>query len=824
MTTITGNKTDETFIALNGVSYNGQGGVDTLVFSGSYASYDIELKNTGNIKTDVSWSGGSLDTKWIERFVFSDGVYNVTTDTFTANPPPATPTLSIADAAVNEEAGTITFTVTLSAPAVTPVTFNYSTADGTAGSADYVGVTNQIGTIGAGQTSTTITIALINDNTVESGGETFFVNLSNPVGATIADGQAVGTILEQDQLIVGTAGNDDGVSNPTLVGGNGDDTIQGLGGDDGLVGGLGNDALIGGAGFDRAIYTNATTGISVALAAGTVTVGTSTDTLQGIELVRGSGFADSYSAVGFGPTGNPNNSTEGNNFNAFEGLAGDDQVTGNGNTRIEYTNATAGVTVDLSAPALGAPVGATGFATGDASVGNDTIFGGVTRVRGSEFADTITGGGANEILEGRGGNDTINGGGGIDIALFNGVRGNYTITPGGVPGSSTVTDNVGGEGTDTLTNVELTEFSDAYNLNQRVLNLNGFGLAGGKQVFGTNLTNAGVGDNLTMGLNANGRFIDLVDGGTDTLTLAVAGNYNLNLARVEIIAGSGGADVVTLQNAASGMTVNLGTGSDSLNLSSASDTVTVTNVETVFSGGGVDSVTFLHNDASAGQTFNLAGGDDTLILAGSDSNYSLTLFGNMTVVGASDSGNEVVNVVNNQLGTTFDLGAGIDTLTLNSSAFPNSVTVQNVENVTAVGSMPDTIVIAGNSGGTTTVTAGGGGDQITASADQDHMRFITPGDLPFDLPGAGQRDIVTGFDADEDKFVFDDGAGTAFSGSVGWAQTNFAGNEIILVDIDGGGTLDANNDSVEGDYAGWEMAIGVVGLTGTLDNSDFLVI
>jgi hypothetical protein len=27
-----------------------------------------------------------------------------------------------------------------------------------------------------------------------------------------------------------------------------------------------------------------------------------------------------------------------------------------------------------------------------------------------------------------------------------------------------------------------------------------------------------------------------------------------------------------------------------------------------------------------------------------------------------------------------------------------------------------------------------------------------------------------------------------------------------------------------GDYAGWEMAIGVVNLTGTLDNIDFLIV
>ena len=74
MTTITGDKTNETFNAQDGVSYNGQGGIDSLVFSGVFASYDIDLKDTGNIKTDVSWADGTLDTKWIERFVFADGV------------------------------------------------------------------------------------------------------------------------------------------------------------------------------------------------------------------------------------------------------------------------------------------------------------------------------------------------------------------------------------------------------------------------------------------------------------------------------------------------------------------------------------------------------------------------------------------------------------------------------------------------------------------------------------------------------------------------------------------------------------------------------
>ena len=41
----------------------------------------------------------------------------------------------------------------------------------------------------------------------------------------------------------------------------------------------------------------------------------------------------------------------------------------------------------------------------------------------------------------------------------------------------------------------------------------------------------------------------------------------------------------------------------------------------------------------------------------------------MLVIGASDSGNETVNVFDTVGGATFDLGAGNDTLELNSNSF-----------------------------------------------------------------------------------------------------------------------------------------------------------
>ena len=226
--------------------------------------------------------------------------------------------------------------------------------------------------------------------------------------------------------VVGTSGNDaltgtsgadalDGLDGDDILdGGAGDDLLYGGPGRDVLIGGPGKDLLDGGAGFDKADYSAATGGVAVNLAAGAVIGDASvgTDTLRSIETIRGSSFADSYDATGFSA-----DSLNGGGFgyvmaggqgpqgtvNEFEGGAGDDTITGNGNTRISYRNATAAVTVDL----------ALGVADGDASVGHDTILGGVNAVRGSSFGDVLIGsqttGSATETFEGAGGNDLIDG-------------------------------------------------------------------------------------------------------------------------------------------------------------------------------------------------------------------------------------------------------------------------------------------------------------------------------------------------------------------------------------------------------------------------------
>jgi GH18 family chitinase len=111
------------------------------------------------------------------------------------------PSLSIADVSVSEgnAAGTTAvFRVTLSAASPQTVSVNYTAANGTAAAgSDYAATSGNL-TIAPGVTSGTIAVAVVGDTVVEPD-ETFFLNLTNPVNATIARAQGRATILNDDQ-------------------------------------------------------------------------------------------------------------------------------------------------------------------------------------------------------------------------------------------------------------------------------------------------------------------------------------------------------------------------------------------------------------------------------------------------------------------------------------------------------------------------------------------------------------------------------------------------------------------------------------------------
>jgi Calx-beta domain len=121
-------------------------------------------------------------------------------------PPPPPPSVSINDVTVTEgNTGTVdaTFTLTLSHTYPDDVTVHFDTADITATAgppqADYTAKSGDV-IIPHGQLSQTITIAVIGDRLAEST-ETFAVNLSAPVNATIGDGQGIGTILDDEPRV-----------------------------------------------------------------------------------------------------------------------------------------------------------------------------------------------------------------------------------------------------------------------------------------------------------------------------------------------------------------------------------------------------------------------------------------------------------------------------------------------------------------------------------------------------------------------------------------------------------------------------------------------
>ena len=119
----------------------------------------------------------------------------------------ADPTVSIADATISEgESGDSGlfgwfFRISLSAASTKPVSVTVSTQSGSAtGDVDFA-AGSAVVTFNPGQTSMDLQILVKGDTAVE-GTEDFFLNLSAPVNATIADGQGKGTIIDDDALLL----------------------------------------------------------------------------------------------------------------------------------------------------------------------------------------------------------------------------------------------------------------------------------------------------------------------------------------------------------------------------------------------------------------------------------------------------------------------------------------------------------------------------------------------------------------------------------------------------------------------------------------------
>ena len=127
--------------------------------------------------------------------------------TITDNDP--LPAIAVNDVTVSEGDGGMvaaTFTLSLNVPSGRSLSVDYATSDVTATApADYLAANGTV-TFAAGQTSKQVTV-LVNGDLLDEANETFRVNLSNPVNATIADGQGTGTIADDDPPVAISVGD-----------------------------------------------------------------------------------------------------------------------------------------------------------------------------------------------------------------------------------------------------------------------------------------------------------------------------------------------------------------------------------------------------------------------------------------------------------------------------------------------------------------------------------------------------------------------------------------------------------------------------------------
>jgi Ca2+-binding RTX toxin-like protein len=618
-----------------------------------------------------------------------------------------------------------------------------------------------------------------------------------------------------DALYGNTEGN-------LLQGRAGKDALYGNGGNDVLEGGLEADSLNGGAGLDIASYENAAAGVQASLVArknaldGGAQDESRGDTYVSIEGLRGSVHTDRLvgnagSNLLEGMAGN--DTLEGGaGSDRLDGGIGDDRIDGgtdddwliggagndiltggDGSDTVDYSDAAAGLTVDL----------AQGFA--GTGTDRDTLSA-IEHVLGSAFGDTLIGDDFGNRLSGGAGNDTMTGGGGVD--RFDGGEGSDTVsyasdTAGlsldlenqdastGVAAGETLTsveNLIGGSGNDTLKG----DGSD-----NRLAGGAGDDLLDGRD--GANTLDGGAGnDRLLAGIGRNaldgGAGVDTVDYSQATagrtIDLQASGSDSDSLIRIENVIGSSLNDVITgdrFNNVLQG-----GAGDDALHGNKGDDTLDGGVGSNLLNGGsGTDSVSYAAGDAgrvtfstaaSTVDRFTAPGG----ALLGTDQLLSIeNLAATASTADLIDGSAEVVRAMKADLtaGTLSVTGAG-------------TMSVTGFENVTG-GALADGLT---GDAGANILTGGGGDDQVSGMAGDDLLQGGAGEDT---LSGGTGADRLEG-DAGNDRLDGGDGNDELLGGT---------GNDVLFGG-DGLNLLDGGEGSDTVDYSAFnsgrtvDLAVG----------------
>ncbi|HEY4942199.1 MAG TPA: calcium-binding protein, partial [Rhizomicrobium sp.] len=242
-------------------------------------------------------------------------------------------------------------------------------------------------------------------------------------------------------------------------------------------------------------------------------------------------------------------------------------------------------------------------------------------------------------------------------AVFAGAMANYTIVQDDVNGLLIVTDNVGNDGSDTLTGINRLHFADQ-TIDVVVPGITLVGTDGDDALAGTegnDTLSGGLGNDTLTGLTGDdllygGQGNDTVDGGDGNDTI-IGGHGEGN----DVYNGGDGVDTVVYSSATQGIIVDLSLAHDQAT-GSEIGIDQISNVENVTGGSGNDLITgnAANNKLNGGggnDTIDGGAGIDTVQFSGASTNYAMTYnaatgsYGFTDLRGGSPDGTDTVRGV-----------------------------------------------------------------------------------------------------------------------------------------------------------------------------------
>ena len=429
-------------------------------------------------------------------------------------------------------------------------------------------------------------------------------------------------------------------------------------------------------------------------------------------------------------------------------------------------------------------------------------------MNGGGSADLIAAGGGDDTINGGAGNDALFGGLGTDRAVYTASRSQITsVTTDGT--TLTFTAAATGEGTDTLTGFEIVQLAGVDHAVQ-------LGTVGGNTLTGT------AGSDLIHGNDGNdtiqgGAGADLLLGGVGTDTLTYAGDatgVTVNLLTGTASGGDAAGDVFSgFENLSGGSGDDVLTGDGNANTIDGNQGTDILSggggADTLFGNGGTDTLL-----GDNGDDLLYGGGEDDILAGGAGNDQ---LFGEGGIDTAIFLANRTQVVLTNTTGAVLTVdasatGAGVDTLTgieiVQLGGVDHAVQLGGSGSQSLTGTAGSDLLHGGD--GNDTIEGGADGDLLDGGAGTDTLSYAgdsagvtvnlatnaasgghAAGDVISgfeNLTGGSGNDVLTGT-ASNNILIGGAGDDTIYSGDGADTLDGGEGSDVLyLSDMVGNGT------------------------------------